>query len=279
MKEKDLRFEFGKNWAAFLSVLNEDRIAIAEASLKQALGVDKLHGKRFVDIGCGSGLFSLAAIRLGATVHSFDYDPQSVACANELKRRYFPNHRGWTIERGSALDRQYLDQLGHFDIVYSWGVLHHTGDMWQALDNVVPLLRKPDGKLFIAIYNDLGGLTRRWHAIKKQYVSSNAAVRWLILVTLFTLDQTRLSLGQLARLQNPNPLPRWREYKRNRGMSVWRDFVDWVGGYPYETAKPEQIFDFYKNHGFSLEFLRTGGLGCNEFVFNCTQSQIRSIAA
>src|SRR5437870_3727152 len=97
MQEKDLRFEFGKNWAAFLAVLNEDRIAIAEASLKQALGMQDLRGRRFVDIGCGSGLFSLAAIRLGATVHSFDYDPHSVACTAELKRRYFPDSVNWTV--------------------------------------------------------------------------------------------------------------------------------------------------------------------------------------
>src|SRR5262245_22762835 len=121
MKHKDLRFEFGKNWTSFLSVLNDERIAIAAASLKSTLEVKDLRGKRFVDIGCGSGLFSLAAVRLGATVHSFDYDSQSVACTRELKRRYFPNDANWTIESGSALDKDYLRGLGQFDVVYSWG--------------------------------------------------------------------------------------------------------------------------------------------------------------
>ena len=279
MKEKDLRFEFGKNWAAFLSILNDERIAIAEESLKQALGVQTLAGKRIVDIGCGSGLFSLAAVRLGATVHSFDYDPNSVGCTAELKRRYFPNHEGWTVERGSALDRDYLQQLGQFDIVYSWGVLHHTGDMWQALTNVIPLVKKPDGKLCIAIYNDLGSRTRRWHAIKKLYVSTNPAVRLAVAAGTFALLEMKVAAGRIARRENPLPFRRWREYKQNRGMSVWRDHVDWVGGYPYEVAKPEQIFDFYRKHGFSLEFLRTGGLGCNEFVFSYAQSHRRTAAA
>jgi 2-polyprenyl-6-hydroxyphenyl methylase/3-demethylubiquinone-9 3-methyltransferase len=279
MKEKDLRFEFGKNWAAFLSILNDERIAIAEASLKQALGMQSLAGKRVVDIGCGSGLFSLAAVRLGATVHSFDYDPNSVGCTAELKRRYFPNHDGWTVERGSALDWEYLQQLGQFDIVYSWGVLHHTGDMWQALANVIPLVKKPDGKLCIAIYNDLGSQTRRWHAIKKLYVSSNPVVRLAVAASTFALLEMKASAGRIFRRQNPLPFRRWRDYKRNRGMSVWRDHVDWVGGYPYEAAKPEQIFDFYRKHGFSLEFLTTGGLGCNEFVFSYAQSHRRSVAA
>src|SRR5712691_4915733 len=119
MEEKELRFEFGKNWAAFLSVLNDDRIASAEASLKRALRLDDLRGKRFIDIGCGSGLFSLAAVRLGAEVHSFDYDPHSVACTAELKRRYFPNDQRWVVERASVLDRQYMEQFGQFDVVYS----------------------------------------------------------------------------------------------------------------------------------------------------------------
>src|SRR5712691_3865602 len=124
MKEKELRFEFGKNWTAFLSVLNDESIAIAEASLKRALRVESLRGKTFIDIGCGSGLFSLAAVRLGASVHSFDYDPRSVACTAELKRRYFPTHPNWTVEQGSVRDEQYMQKLGQFDVVYSWGVLH-----------------------------------------------------------------------------------------------------------------------------------------------------------
>ena len=131
------RFEFGGNWANFLSVLDEDRINAAVRGLQRMLQVERLDGLRFLDIGSGSGLSSLAAKRLGARVHSFDYDPQSVACTNELRRRYFPDTSDWSVERGSALDAEYLRQLGTFDIVYSWGVLHHTGEMWRALENAV----------------------------------------------------------------------------------------------------------------------------------------------
>lgn len=123
------RFGFGANWMRFLAVLDDDRIAEAVASLKDMLGVETLAEKTFLDIGCGSGLFSLAARQLGARVCSFDYDPQSVNCAAGLRRRYFPDDPDWVIERGSALDRHFMEQLGTFDIVYSWGVLHHTGAM------------------------------------------------------------------------------------------------------------------------------------------------------
>jgi len=69
-------------------------------------------------------------------------------------------------------------------------------------------------------------------------------------------------------LRRTNPLRNYREYKKDRGMSRVRDWVDWLGGYPFEVAKPEEIFDLYREQGFALERLKTcaGGIGCNEFV-------------
>src|SRR4051812_49312550 len=137
------------------------------------LGVTTLAGQRFLDVGSGSGLFSLAARRLGASVHSFDYDPQSVACTAQLKKRFFATDGSWKVERGSALDPVYLKSLGEFDIVYSWGVLHHTGQMWKALDLVGGPVKK-GGKLFIALYNDQGWRSRFWWRVKKTYCAGIA---------------------------------------------------------------------------------------------------------
>src|SRR3989442_11992645 len=124
--DRGKRFEFGKNWSQFLTTIDEERIRVAEQSLKEMLEIDHLQGKSFLDIGSGSGLFSLAARRLGASVHSSDFDPKSVACTRELKRRFFSEDKNWRIEQGSVLDKNYLLSLGTFDVVYSWGVLHHT---------------------------------------------------------------------------------------------------------------------------------------------------------
>jgi 2-polyprenyl-6-hydroxyphenyl methylase/3-demethylubiquinone-9 3-methyltransferase len=259
------RFAFGDNWRRFLSLLDDKRILAAEDSLRRMLEATHLRGKTFLDVGCGSGLFSLAARRLGAAVHCFDYDPQSVACARELQSRYFPDDSQWRIEQGSALDAGYLSRLGTFDIVYSWGVLHHTGNMWEALENVSSLVR-PGGKLFIAIYNDQGNISNRWRAVKRAYNRLPNGLRFLVSVPVVVHLYWRRTLKDFLR---GRPFETWRSVRRERGMSAWRDLIDWVGGYPFEVAKPEVILEFYLRRGFSLARLTTcgGSLGCNEFVF------------
>lgn len=264
------RFEFGENWSRFLGVLTEERIATAETSLKKMLGVETLAGKRFIDIGSGSGLFSLAARRLGAQVHSFDFDPKSVACTRELRRRYFDGDPAWTVEEASVLDAEHLNSLGRFDIVYSWGVLHHTGAMWQALENAAPLVAD-GGQLFIAIYNDQGGQSRRWHLLKRIYNRLPSILR--LPYTLVTMGARELAFLAIVTAKG-QPGAYFRnvsQYQKQslRGMSYWHDIVDWIGGYPFEVAKPEEIFDFFLERGFQLRRLRTnaGGLGCNEYVF------------
>ena len=260
------RFEFGKNWSRFLTVLDEERIRRAETSLQEMLRVEDLRGKRFLDIGSGSGLFSLAARRLGAAVHSFDYDPQSVACAKELRRRYFPNDSSWTIEEGSALDQRYLESLGQFDVVYSWGVLHHTGQMWQALEAVHPRV-SAGGTLFIAIYNDMGAQSIRWRQIKKIYCSLPSALRPPFAFLVNLPRDSKHVVKSLIKLRPQEYVYMWTRYSERRGMSRWHDIVDWVGGYPYEYAKPQEIIEFFERRGFVLDNLkRTNGIGCNEFV-------------
>lgn len=262
--EAGQRFRFGENWRNFLRYLDEDRIDEAANSLKDALGVPDLNGKRFLDIGSGSGLFSLAAIRLGATVHSFDYDPQSVECARELRRRYDIAKTRWSIEQGSVLDVEYLKSLGDFDIVYSWGVLHHTGAMWQALENaLIPL--QPGGQLYIAIYNDQGVVSRFWARVKRIYCSGRAG-QVLVIGTMVPVFVVAGLLIDLATLRNP--LKRYTRYRNSRGMSVVHDWIDWLGGYPFEVARPETVENFFSRRGLGMSVLRCKkGMGCNQFVF------------
>lgn len=269
--EQGNRFSFGDNWTRFLENVNEDRIQEAEKSLQDMLGLQTLSGKIFLDIGSGSGLFSLAARRLGACVHSFDFDPKSVNCTQHLRDRFFPNDNQWVIEQGSILDQDFLKNINNADIVYSWGVLHHTGAMWEALENAANLV-KSDGQLFIAIYNDEEGKSRRWKFIKKTYNKHPWTRPFLLLYGA----HRAWTLACIKDLLDGKPFHRWRSYKKERGMSPWRDVEDWVGGYPFEVASPAAIFNFYHARGFNLTKMITRyGYGCNEFVFKKTASSIR----
>ena len=222
-------------------------------------------GKTFLDVGCGSGIHSLAAIRLGASrVHSFDYDAESVLCAQEMRSR-FASVANWTVEQGSALDEAYLRSLGPFDIVYSWGVLHHTGEMWKALDLVTIPAKET---IAICIYKDQGMVSRAWRQLKRLYVNHprlRPAVTFASLATIW---------GPKVLLLPHRAIPDWRNWKRKRGMSPWHDVVDWAGGYPFEFATPSQVTNFYRERGFEPKIVRQFGriIQMYEYVFAATGS-------
>lgn len=257
MTGQALRFGFGRNWQRYSRLLDETRVTGAQRSLSCMLDKESLDGLSFLDIGAGSGLFSLAARRLGARVHSFDFDPESVQCVGNLRRGFGENTDYWKIERGSVLDDGYMEALGGFDVVYAWGVLHHTGAMWRALRNAAAATAR-GGVLYVALYNDQGGLTLYWSSVKRLY-NHSAAVRWTL---------TGIYAPYFVGL-------RWlvrrvaRKGAAARGMSLWYDMKDWLGGYPFEVANPGDVLAFMKPRGFRLEKIVTcgGRHGCNEYLF------------
>ena len=134
-----MRFNFGDNWKKYSKHINDGHLKASMKEMKYFLE-DLCKGVSFIDVGCGSGLHSLSAIRLGASnVHSFDYDIDSVKTTQKIKNLFEPNKQNWKIEHGDALDKKYIESLGQYDIVYSWGVLHHTGSMWEAIENCISL--------------------------------------------------------------------------------------------------------------------------------------------
>ena len=262
------RFPFGKNWTRFLGQLSDSRIEHAQRTTVEMLELSNLHGMTFLDIGSGSGLFSLVAHRLGATVHSFDYDPSSVACTQQLRTLYVGDDCRWQVDRGSVLDKTYMESLGQFDIVYAWGVLHHTGDLWTSLEYAAARVRA-GGIIMLAIYNDQGRKSRLWHRIKHLYCSGLIG-RFVVVGTVFPYLFVRLLAGSCLSKQNL-----FANYRVNRGMSLIRDWHDWCGGLPYQVASVDAIFRFFSKRRFILRNIRTtGGLGNNQFVFQSHGSHL-----
>ena len=262
----DKTFAFGRNWLSYAKLVSEQRIAAATASLAEALPYPDMTGRSFLDVGCGSGLFSLAAQRLGATVYSFDQDAESVRATAWLRGR-FGSLDDWVIAQGSIIDPEYTRKLGQFDVVYAWGVLHHTGDLWAALDAAAGLVA-PGGSLFVAVYNDQGFESRVWTRVKRSYNNAGAVNQRLLIAGSYCYLHRHAALRTAARLALRRQGNAGRAL-RPRGMSARHDLVDWVGGYPFEVAKPERVFTAVHEHGFELRRLTTcaGGIGCNEFVF------------
>jgi 2-polyprenyl-6-hydroxyphenyl methylase/3-demethylubiquinone-9 3-methyltransferase len=255
----EVRFGFGQNWSKYLSVLTENRVREAESSIVEMLGGIPVEGLSVLDIGSGSGLFSLAVRNMGAAVTSFDYDQNSVACTERVRETYRQGDKDWHISQGSVLDQKFMSSLGKFDLVYSWGVLHHTGQMWMALDNAIDCVGEK-GRLLIALYNDQGWISHYWTVVKRIY---NAGMPGRLAMILLHAPYL-LGARYISRLFSGRKL--------ERGMSLWYDMLDWLGGYPFEVAKPVEVIAHVQSKGYTLVKSRLCGTrhGCNEFLFQKT---------
>jgi 2-polyprenyl-3-methyl-5-hydroxy-6-metoxy-1,4-benzoquinol methylase len=238
--DSETRFQFGDNWLKFSAELTADQIAEAERSLTTLIGQKDLSGLSFLDIGAGSGLVSLVARKLGACVRSFDFDSNSVACTTSLQQRYHPNDSNWVINQGSILDENYAKSLGTFDIVYAWGVLHHTGDLKKAM-RIASTLVKPGGLFVFALYEKTP-LCWAWKIEKWVYChlspkwqesAQNLYLRWMRLLLRRSFDEYVHNYEQI-----------------NRGMTLKRDVHDWLGGYPYESIAAGHAVAIIERLGF-----------------------------
>ncbi len=250
-------FDFGANWQDFTAErVDEQRLRIAAESLQSLLGTARLDSKSVLDVGCGSGLFAVAASRLGAEhVVGIDINPRSIEASHANQARFAPA-APIAFQQGSALNSQQMQALGTFDIVYAWGSLHHTGAMWDAIRNTMQCV-KPHGALVLAIYNQ-HATSRIWKAIKWLYNQvPPLAQRGMAFVFAIVIYIAKFLVTRR------NPL------EKERGMDFWYDVIDWVGGYPYEYATPQLVARFAEAYGFRLQKLVPAQVptGCNEFVF------------
>jgi 2-polyprenyl-3-methyl-5-hydroxy-6-metoxy-1,4-benzoquinol methylase len=265
LQQLETHFEFGENWRDYLVKVDDDAVREAERGLLELLSREAVAGSRFIDIGCGSGLHSLAALRLGAAeVVAVDIDPNSVAAARDLLNKYAPG-APVMIRELSIFDAD-REELGEFDIVYSWGVLHHTGAMWAAIEKAAGLVRQ-GGYFAIALYQKRPTcgflrLEKRFYTMLPE--PGRTAIRGLY--------KAAFCAGLIATGRNP-----WTyvaSYKGKRGMNFHNDVHDWLGGYPYESARPDEVKACFARLGFVPVVERPRpqefglfGTGCAEFTF------------
>lgn len=257
--QNDLRFGFGRNWEDFIRKnLSDERVEASRVHLLSFLGLDDLKGHSFLDIGCGSGIHSLAAFRSGAErIFGFDYDENSVR-ASRVCFELAGNPANWTLMQGSVLDGAFMEtQVPKASLVYSWGVLHHTGDVWTALRNAASRVAD-QGLFYIALYSadaDVQPSPEFWIEVKQRY---NRAGK---------LRQHWMVLWYLWRFMGPVDLAR-RLWRNNgiRGMSLMTDIRDWLGGWPMEYVRDAEVLRVCA--GLGLTHLRTRtGEACHEYLF------------
>lgn len=261
-----MRFAFGANWKKFNKIVDSQSIAYAVSCISQLVDSDKIQNKEVLDIGSGSGINALAFLRLGAKkVTCFDVDLDSVEATQSILQTYYPDKASWKVFQGDILDVD-PGEIGRYDLVYSWGVLHHTGNLHKAIENASTLC-KSHGLMILALYRRTR-LDSFWRFEKRIYLQSNLLIRSII-ESIYVITYLSASL-----IRGRNIIKFVINYKTQRGMNFLVDIRDWLGGYPFETIQDSNLIEILRSLGFELEKAKIGkanlgifGSGCDEFVF------------
>jgi 2-polyprenyl-6-hydroxyphenyl methylase/3-demethylubiquinone-9 3-methyltransferase len=257
-----MRFSFGKNWQSYSqNALTPQRIEHARQAFIELLAGIDLRGKRFIDIGFGQGLSLVTAAEMGAEVLGIDIDKDNLE-AIRITCRMMGHTEIPQTRIVSILDDSFVHEMrGGFDIVHSWGVLHHTGNMMKAIENACILVTN-GGYFVCSIYNRHWS-SPIWKVIKWSYNKLPGLIQRLIFALFYPIIYTA---KWVVTRENPK--------KKKRGMDFFHDLVDWLGGYPYEYATLEEIRSFVCGQGFECLRIRPAQVptGCNEFVFKKTNT-------
>ncbi|HEX2957324.1 MAG TPA: class I SAM-dependent methyltransferase [Chitinispirillaceae bacterium] len=258
------QFDFGKNWASFSrSALSTIRIETARNDFNNLFSGIPLKGKTFLDIGFGQGLSLLFANEAGAVTVGNDINPSCYDAINESARFFNLSSITFPLILGSILENTTIENIQRalerkmlFDIVHSWGVLHHTGGMYDALSKAMNLVAR-GGYFVIAIYN-YHYTSLLWRFIKLIYCKSHPCLKKLMITVFYPL----IAAAKFA-VTGKNP------FKKDRGMNFYYDVIDWIGGYPYEYASKQKIINYCEEYGFTCIRCVDADVptGCNQFVF------------
>lgn len=262
----NIQFDFGQNWDEFSKhSLTPEKVQQAVLNFSELVDSIDLENKSFLDIGFGQGLGLLTATALKAKTVGCDINPKCGYVLDQNKK-FFPQIEQVKIPViiGSILDDSVIkkisdqspDKNGNYAIVHSWGVLHHTGKMWEAINNAANLV-SDKGIFIIAIYNRHWS-SLMWKFIKWFYNISPRFIKWVIINFFYVV----IAIAKFL-VTGKNP------FKTKRGMNFYYDVIDWVGGYPYEYASKDEIKNFVEKKGYKLIKFNKARVptGCNEFIF------------
>lgn len=251
-----VEFSFGRNWKEFLPTIDDNAIKEAGKDIDQWLGSQNIQGKSVIDIGSGSGLSSLCIYYRGCRrLVSFDSDPESVETAKFLAARA-GSPDNWAIFQGSIIDETLINRLGTFEIVHSWGVLHHTGKMWQAMAHAIRLCAP--GALFLISIYAAGDRYEEHLALKRRFNAADPGTK---------ADMIRIQMERTKSFYRDNENSEG-GLNRDRGMTHYHDAVDWLGGLPYEVAHASEVLLFCINRGLvPLRVFERRQGGCSVYLF------------
>ena len=258
------RFSFGANWTSFNFISGPQQLEYSKLHLENLIGTKSIANVKIIDIGSGSGLHAQSFLELGAKfVKCIDIDRESVQTTIDRLNAYSADT--WSVEIADILDIEVVERE-KYDVVFSWGVLHHTGNLFLALQNASNFC-KPGGLLVLAIYRKTW-LCNFWKLEKRLYNNCPLFFRRII-------DLAFASLILIAKwILGTSPRTHIQEYSKRRGMDFMTDIRDWLGGFPYESANPKQIENILADKGFFLlhsnirkRQIGFFGSGCNEYVF------------
>jgi SAM-dependent methyltransferase len=262
--EITMQFDFGKNWKEFsIHALSDRKVEQARHAFAELLDAD-LKGVSFLDIGFGQGLSLLLATERGANTVGCDINHTCKEVLGANQQRFFSalSDRNIPCFVGSILDRTVVDELatktpdGTYDVVHSWGVLHHTGNMTKAIEHAASLVAK-DGLFVLALYNR-HWTSSAWLLIKWLYCKSPEWLQRIFIGILYPV----IWLAKFI-VTGKNPM------RQQRGMDFMYNVKDWVGGYPYEYESIPETNRRMSALGFELVKVIPAEVptGCNEFVF------------
>jgi 2-polyprenyl-3-methyl-5-hydroxy-6-metoxy-1,4-benzoquinol methylase len=218
--EEAIRFAFGKNWQSYsIKSLTPERIEDSCRAFRNLVSGIDLQDKKYIDIGYGQGLSLIAAAQMGANVLGIDVDKDNIdALRRVLQASGYPEFI--ETQSVSILNEVFVyEHRGCFDIVHSWGVLHHTGDMRKAIENACALVAE-GGHFICSIYNK-HWTSPIWKIIKSSYNHLPGSLQRVMISLLYPAIYIAKFL---VTRKNPKQM--------DRGMDFLHDVVDWVGGYP-----------------------------------------------